>query len=543
MPIQSANVPEITTLENWPKGMNQQARRGAIDDQEQWWCENLFAMGTGNLRSCWGPSGPIYTAPAGTTILRIFFGFIGWPTPQFAAPGPQYGGRLGWMFLSNGDIDQVDLDTQQVTTIPGAWEDVPPQHWADCVVWRPRFFGSVAGQTGGVLFGSPKGLYAWDGTTLYAPGDDAPDWLTDQAESGVPPTGPTVMPTGLPGIYSMEVYQSRLWVAGKDVLAFSAPNNGADFSATNGGGSVGYLGNVLTYSFMDMKQTAGFLYVYGDSSTHLISNVQLVGSGTLTDPFVTNFNFQNLDPQVGQRYPRWSGRIGRHLQMFNGAGLFEITGGDARPIAQKISNLWETLDDTSFYPTFATATMFGFRVLLANGNFTDTWGRKRSIMLMWHPERGAEFWSVASQHYELTHIGHYEQDSIIRPYGTDGTSLYELFHAPDPTLVKRLSTKALRGSGTARLIEKNFKRLYMEIHDNFGGGVSITGTVSAVTGGMPGGVQDVGFDLTQGVSYSMEPWPLSGGGIAAAIDLQSISPDFTLERLHLAAEERTLYGA
>ena len=541
MPIQSVNPPEVTTLEGW-KGLNQQARRGAIDDQEEWWNENFFAMGPGNLRTCWGPSPAIYTAPAGTTILRIFFGFIGYPTPQFAAPGPQYGGRLGWMFLSNGHVQQVDLDTQQVIDIGDIWDPIPPQYWADAVVWRPRFFGAVEGQNGGVLFGSPKDLYAWDGINLYSPGDLAPDWLTDQLESDIT-APPTVMPVGLPGIYTMEVYQARLFVAGKDVISFSAPSNGADFSTVNGGGSFGYFGNKLTYSFMDMAENAGFLFIFGDSSTHLINNVQLVGSGTVADPYTTNLNFANIDPQVGQRYPRWVGRIGRHLQMFNGAGIFQITGGDAQPIAQKISNLWVTLDDTPFLPTFATATMFGFRVLLANGNFTDPWGRKRSLLLMWHPERGGEFWSVASQHYELTHIGHYEQDSVIRPYGTDGTSLYELFHHPDPTLIKRLSTKALRGSGMSRLVEKNFKRLYLEFHDNFGGGVGITGIVTAGTGGMPGGVQDVGFDLTQGVRYSMEPWPISGGGIAASIDLESISPDFTIERLHLAAEERTLYGA
>jgi hypothetical protein len=517
-----------------------------MEDEEEFWNENFFAVSKGNLRTCWGPSDSIYTAPSGTTILRIFFGFIGYPTPQFAAPGPAYGGRLGWMFLSDGNVDQVDLDLKTVTRIGQIWEPVAPQYWADAVVWRPRFFGNVAGQQGGVLFGSPKGLYAWDGTNLYSPGDLAPDWLTDQAETGVPPTGPTVMPVGLPGIYCMEVYQTRLFVAGKDVISFSAPSNGADFSTVNGGGSVGYFGNKLTYSFMDMAESSGFLFIFGDSSTHVINNVQLLGTGTVSDPFTSNLNFQNVDPQVGQRYPRWVGRIGRHFQMFNGAGIFQITGGDATPIAEKISSLWVTLDDTPFLPTFATATMFGFRVLLANGNFTDPWGRKRSLLLMWHPAiaRGDQaFWSVASQNYELTHIGHYEQDSIIRPYGTDGTNLYELFHHPDPTLIKRLSTKAFRGTEMARLVQKNWKRLYIELYDNFGGGIGITGTVTAGTGGMPGGVQDFGFQVTQGVSYSMEPWPISGSGIAAAIDLESLSPDFSIERLHIAAEQRTLYGA
>jgi hypothetical protein len=541
MPTQSANVPEVFTLEQW-KGLNQQSKRGSIDDQEEFWNENWFAVGPGNLRTCWGHGDSIYTAPSGTTILRIFFGFIGYPTPQFSAPGLPYGGRMGWMFLSDGNVDQVDLDLKTVTRIGQIWDPIPPQYWADAVVWRPRFFGSVAGQNGGVLFGSPKGLYAWDGQTLTSPGQPAPDWLTDLAETD--PSAPIPpMPVGLPGIYCMEVYQERLFVAGKDVISFSAPSNGADFSTANGGGSFGYFGNKLTYSFMSMAASAGYMFVFGDSSTDLISNIQLSGQGTVAAPYVTNMNYANIDPQVGQRFPRPVGRVGRHFVQYNGAGIYLTTGGDAQPVGQKWSTLFDTLDTSLYLPTMCSATMFGFNVLLCNGRFKDPWGVTRNLLLMWHPARGNEFWSVASQNLELTNIGHYEQDSIMTPYGTDGTALYQLFAQPDPALKKRLSTKALRGQGIAQLTIKNFKRIFAEIHDNYGGGVSITGTATCADGGMPGGRQDVAFEVTQGVRHSIVPCPIEGGGISIAIDLESLSPDFVIERLHIVGDERTLWGA
>lgn len=571
MPIQSDNPPQILTLEAW-QGLNQQAMRGSIDDQEEFWDENLFAIGPGNLRSCWGHKPAIYTAPGGTTILRIFFGFIGYPTPQFAAPGPQYGGRLGWMFLSDGNVDQVDLDTQEVTRIGQIWEPIPPQYWASAVVWRPRFFGSVEGQVGGVLFGSPQGLYAWDGTTLSSPGDPAPDWLTDAAEQLEPVPGPFTMPVGLPGIYCMEVYQSRLFVAGKDVISFSAPSNGADFSTVNGGGSFGYFGNKLTYSYMDLAASAGYLFCFGDSSTDLISNITLSGSGTVASPYVTSFNYANVDPQVGHGYPRPVGRYGRYFTLANGApftgadtsqqqhrgGIFLCEGGNIREIGNKVTNIFNTCDTSQYLPTFATATMFGFRVVLLNGRFTDPFGVTRSLLLMWHPTaRGNEFWSVASQNLELTQIGNYEQDSIITPYGTDGTSLYELFAIPDPTLPKRLSTKALRGSGPAMLSIKNFSRVYCEFYDNSAlpatmplgpsaqlpVGVSLVGTATTSGGNVPTGTQAFDFELAAGRPYGFDVCALSCGGIAIQLDLESLSPDFTIERIHIAAEERTLFGA
>jgi hypothetical protein len=181
--------------------------------------------------------------------------------------------------------------------------------------------------------------------------------------------------------------------------------------------------------------------------------------------------------------------------------------------------------------------------MLCNGRFTDPWGVTRNLLLMWHPVQGKQFWSVASQNLELTHIGSYEQDSIILPYGTDGTDLYQLFMQPDPALKKRLSTKSLRGNAQSLLTVKNFKRLYLELHDHYGSGVEVTGTVTAGGGGVPGGVQDVGFNLAAGKKTVIDGQNIEGGGIWAHVDLESLSPDFTIERLHVAGEQRTLWGA
>src|ERR1700728_2009458 len=164
MPIQSDNPFDLVSIEQW-KGLNQQSRRGSIDDQEEWWNENFFALGPGNLRTCWGPSAPIYSAPVGTTIRRMFFGYYGNATPQFGAPPP---GAMGWLFLSDGTIDEVDLNGGATTGLRAqsvTWiGETNPQLGASAKVWRPAFVGSQVGHQGGVLFGSPGGLYAWDGT-------------------------------------------------------------------------------------------------------------------------------------------------------------------------------------------------------------------------------------------------------------------------------------------------------------------------------------------------------------------------------------------
>ena len=85
--------------------------------------------------------------------------------------------------------------------------------------------------------------------------------------------------------------------------------------------------------------------------------------------------------------------------------------------------------------------------------------------------------------------------------------------------------------------------MFMEIADKSGLGVSFTGTVTTAGGGVPNGVEDVAFQLAPGVPYGFEAQPLSGQGIMAGVDLTSYSPDFVIERIHLSAEARALYGA
>lgn len=566
MPIQSANPPELSTLEKW-EGVNQQVPRQSIGDNEAWWNENLFPIAPGSLRSCWGPGPALYTAPPGISILRIFFGFYGNQTPPNGIPPP---GRMAWLFLSDGSITELDLDTLATTNLPNTWQPIDPYYWASAKVWRPRFIGNTAGEVGGVLFGSPLGLFAWDGTNLYRPGDPAPNWLTALDITGPPPgspPGPFPMPTGLPGIYCMEVYQERLFVAGKNVISFSAPMNGADFAAADGGGAFGYFGDKLVYSFMDLSAAAGYLFCFGDSSVDMISNIQLTGQGTTTSPFTTNFNYTNVDPQVGHSFARPVGHWGRYFVHLNGAPLhppdtdpyahrgqiYLLAGGLAEVIGEKVNNTYISVvvpsgpgDPTNFYPTVCPASIFGFRVMLVNAKMRDPFGITRSILLMWHGSvKEKQYWSIASQNLALTNIGCYEQDSVITPYGTDGTSLYQLFARPDPQLLKKLSSKAFRGGqqGTSQLAIKDFKRFYVELHDVSGHGASLTGTLTTHHGGIPGGTQDLAFEIVPGKVFEIIPYPTAGAGITGHVDLLSYSPDFIIERIHVAVDERTLYGA
>lgn len=521
MPVKSDNPPDLITLEKW-EGINQSATRGLIDDQECFWLENFLPIAPGQLRAMWGPSAPIYTVPGapGVQILRIFFTSIDGTNP------------LGFMFRSDGIVDQVNLLTGAVTTLGVVWQPVPPHYWADLKLWAPNQFGASAGQSGGIVIGSPAGLYAWDGVNLTIPGQTAPNWLTG-GNAGFP------MPSGLPGIYALEVYQSRLWVMGQTVISFSAPTNGANMSTAGGGGSFGYYGDQLTASYTDMKALGGFLYVFGDSCVQVVSYLTLSGQGTVESPYTTTFLYSNVDPQNGQRFFRPVGEWSVAMACANGAGIFLLAGQSPMTvISEKIVNLVHTLNPTPFEPTSTAADIFGQRWLLFLGTLTDPWKVSRPLILAWN----GKIWITASQNLNLTQIGSFEVNSTITPYGTDGTSLYQLFAQPDPTLKKRILTKAYKGPHLLTI--KNWKRLYLEMHDKMNGpeGVTVVGKFHTQGGGIPNGSQPVSFQLPPG-TWDTVPAPSEGAGLSAALDLESLSPDFVVERIYFAHEGRTLYGA
>lgn len=522
MPIQSANQPYIITLDQW-MGMNLQASRTSVNNQESYWLENMFPVGPGQLRSAYGPSAPLYTAPSGATILRIFFANITTQNPS------------GFMFLSNGNVDRVDLNSHAVTNLGQIWQPVAPQYWADLKLWMPSQFGQTTGEEGGVVIGSPAGLYAVDANDVVtAPGAQAPTWLTNGDA--------TTMPTGLPGIYALEVYQQRLWVMGQTVISFSGPSNGANFSTAGGGGSFGFFGDRLTATYTDLQAAAGFLYVFGDSSTWSISGVQLAGQSTpIGEIYTSQFQFQNVDPQIGQRFPRPVGMWEQYFTVWNAAGLYGLINNQMNWISERLTNLLATLDVTPFMPTQCPAHIFGKKWMLFNGSLLDADNNRRSLMIAWSGPQFNQF-VVCSQNLNLTEINQHEMDSVITPYGTDGTSLYKLFAQPDTTLTKRIETKAY--TGTNFLTEKDWKRTYFEWQDNKAGpeGSFFTGTLLTQGPNYKGGSLPVSFAVQPGM-WNTDASPAPGKGFWAALNLKSTSPDFTVARISFTFDERDLWGA
>ena len=403
-------------LEEW-KGLNTKPKRGAIDEQQCYWLENVMPIGANNARFVYGKGTTLYTAPVGKTVIYYAFGTIS--TTDYC-----------FVFLSDGTAYQIKVSDGSSTTISSTantfWTAGKALPHITC--WGTK----------GILIVATVGAdnyWGWDGTTLTAPGSAAPEWISgltggsmtkvgnETASSttltafadtvdvhvgmlvtgtGIPAntfvtggTSTTVtisnaatatnagvtftfswqMPTGIAGV-SIDTYQNRVFIVNGTKRLMSGASNAANFSASNDGNiAVSYDSN-LTKNYTHVLSAAGYLYLFADSSTWNISSIQSTTSGSNV---TATYQYSNTDPQTGTAFTNSVQVLGRAICFVNTNGVYSLLGNTAVKISNELDGIWANLD-TSVTPTSAVATIFGIRVLVVNIRAKDYTGTTRNFM-------------------------------------------------------------------------------------------------------------------------------------------------------------------
>lgn len=255
-----------------------------------------------------------------------------------------------------------------------------------------------------------------------------------------------IMPYGVSGD-AIETFQSRVWLAHPKTKNTTDPPSGGEilvseadstfgFDISVGAAIVGNTSSVLRSQYTALRQVNGYLYAIGDSSVDVISNVQTSG-----DPAVTTFNLQNIDQEIGTIYRDTVQVFGRTVLFSNLQSAFGIYGGAVTNIGIKLQNLFEDIvspDTTGVTPVSASAYIHNTKCYLnlctITDPFTDT---ARTVMLCWDEKD----WFIATQESTLSFIATNIVNSDIRAYGTDGSTIFQLFTTPSSTLEKKLVTK------------------------------------------------------------------------------------------------------
>lgn len=266
-----------------------------------------------------------------------------------------------------------------------------------------------------------------------------------------------VFPWGISGT-CIENNQSRSWIANgaavsnnppKDRVIYSDPETPTGFG--NGGGGFQSEDSFLRVGYHWLRQTNGFLYLGGDSSTNYIGGVSTSATAatatTPAGPPITAFSNQNVDPQIGSPWPASVQVFSRNIVLANPQGIYVSYGGAMTKISTPIDPLYDTcptLNSPGANFSSAVANIFGVQVYMLLLPVLDSQtGNVGNKLLMWNGKR----WFTSQQSKSLSFIASQEYNSTLTAWGTDGTSVFRLFQTPSNKFTKRLQSKFYAGSG------------------------------------------------------------------------------------------------
>lgn len=345
-----------------------------------------------------------------------------------------------------------------------------------------------------------------------------------------------LMPFGLTGS-AIEVYQSRVWTVSGSGITFSAPGSVFDFSTASGGGSFQSNDSFLRVSFTKLRQTNGFLYLIADSSINYISGVQTSGT-----PPTTTFTNQNADPEIGSA---WGGTVevfSRNIILANPWGAFISYGGAVTKISEPLDGLYNTVGKAAngfafgvFQPSAAKAIMYGKRVwalLLTVIDQVSLTGKTKLLIF------DGKSWFTSDQDISLTFIASQEVNSVQYAWGTDGTSLYQLFFQPSTAFLKTIQSKLWAQPGGMHMV-KTAGRVWGIAQYNTILSPSLTVRVDNEAG-----ISSQFITWTAGATgpIAFPPFAVGQQGVLSGLTLQTFEGDLQLVSVALASEPHAYRG-
>jgi len=296
----------------------------------------------------------------------------------------------------------------------------------------------------------------------------------------------SLMPIGTQGT-TVETYQNRVWVGNGINLTASGPGTVANFAVSAGGVLATLTDSTLRAQITRLAQSSGYLYIFGDSSISVISNVTTSTAG------VTSYNLVNVDPQMGTSWRDSVSALGRALVFANPSGVYTLYGGAAEKVSNQLDGLFLNANWASPTPTSAIATIFNNRVYMLNFTTINPYtANTQTMMAMWDGQR----WFTSTQIKQPIFIQTQEINSVITAWGSDGTNLFPMFQTPSTILQKVWQTKLRKAPNYTTY--KRALRLYFVANNN-GADKNPAFTLSADTDAMSG--TNIALTLQQG-SYT-----------------------------------------
>lgn len=217
----------------------------------------------------------------------------------------------------------------------------------------------------------------------------------------------------------IQSFSGRVWIANGRTIYYSAAGSYSDF-VTVSAGTVVLTDATLHGNIIQLLSANNFLYIFGDDSINVFSDVRVTTAGT------TLFTNTNVSASVGTKLAYAIFPYFRSVLFMNDYGVYALVGSTTSKISDSLDGIFPNVD-------FTTGVTTGGQVLLNNilcaaFNFRYTGGLgtssdNRYIQAIFFEKK----WFFTSAGNNLKYVTSVPVGGRITLYGTDGNSCVKMY--------------------------------------------------------------------------------------------------------------------
>ena len=214
----------------------------------------------------------------------------------------------------------------------------------------------------------------------------------------------------------VQTFSGRSWIAQGRTIFYSSPDDYSDFTSVSAGNVI-LTDATLTTNISKLLSANNFLYIFGEDSINVFSDVRVTGTG------VTLFTNTNVSASIGTDLPLAIFPYFRSVLFMNKYGVYALVGSTTSKLSDQLDGVFPDIDFT--YPCYAGQVLIN-NILCAAFNF---WYKDPDTNTT-YPLQAVYFdkrWFLTNQGANIKHMASLAYEGRIELYAADGDDLIEFY--------------------------------------------------------------------------------------------------------------------
>ncbi len=343
-------------------------------------------------------------------------------------------------------------------------------------------------------------------------------------------------------------FSGRVWIAAGRTVYYSAAGSYSDFTSVSAG-SVTLTDATLHGNITQLLTANNFLYIFGDNSINVFSDVRVTTQGT------TLFTNTNVSASVGSNLKYAIFPYFRSVLFMNDYGIYALVGSTTSKLSDALDGIFPGVDFAN--PVYAGQVLLNnilcaaFNFRYNDTKFTNTY---RYIQAIFFEKK----WFITSQGNDMKYITSVPEGGEIVMYGTRGNNLYKLYTDTTGAITSRIQTALMPMTDPIRT--KQALKIGIEATAPANGTVTLSATVdnenrssspytlSSIIGWQNNSLQTIPWSNNSGVvinwgtsGYALYKTDAQQYGKYLGITVTSTNPAYVINGFELEHELRVRF--